>query len=103
MALSGAPDPMSQAYLPAAGRDDYTSLGPLGPLMSNPRVTEIMVMGTRDIYVAADSKILLTPIYFGSDDELMAGIPHIGELVGTPGDNQNPPLHARLPRAFPRN
>src|SRR5437868_2790820 len=97
MALSGALDPMSQPSLPKPDRDDYSSLGPLGPLMSNPRVTEIMVMGTRDIYVEVDGKILLTPINFGSDDELMAVIRHIVESVGRRVDNENPLCDARLP------
>jgi len=64
--------------------------------MSNPRVTEVMVMGTRDIYVEVEGKILLTPINFGSDDELMTVIRYIVESVGRRIDNENPLCDARL-------
>ncbi len=81
---------------PPTAPNDYSRLGPLGPLMSNPRVTEVMVMGTRDIYVEVEGKILLTPINFGSDDELMTVIRYIVESVGRRIDNENPLCDARL-------
>ncbi len=87
---------MNQASPQPTAPRDYSSLGPLGLLMSNPRVTEIMVMGTRDIYVEVDGKILLTAINFGSDDELMTVIRYIVESVGRRVDNENPLCDARL-------
>ena len=87
---------MNQASPQPTSPRDYSSLGPLGLLMSNPRVTEIMVMGTRDIYVEVDGKILLTAINFGSDDELMTVIRYIVESVGRRVDNENPLCDARL-------
>src|SRR3989442_13327290 len=73
---------MNQASRQPSGPNDYSRLGPIAPLMSNPRVTEVMVMGAHDIYVEVDGKILLTPISFASDDELMAVIRYIAESVG---------------------
>jgi len=79
--------------LPAS---DYSRLGPIGQLMANPRVTEIMVMGGQDIYVEVDGKILLTPIRFSSEDELMTVIRYIVESVGRRVDAANPLTDARL-------
>ena len=76
--------------------NDYSRLGPIGPLMTNPRITEIMVMGTRDIYVEVDGKIVLTPIRFESEDELMAVINYVWESVGRHVGTDSPIGDARL-------
>ena len=76
--------------------NDYSRLGAIGVLMANPQVTEIMVMGARDIYVEIDGKILLTPITFADDDELMGVIRYIVETVGRRVDAESPLCDARL-------
>ena len=80
----------------ADGPDGYALLGPIAQLVSNPQVSEIMVMGARDIYVEVDGKIVLTPIRFASDGELMEVIRHIVESVGRRVDAENPLCDARL-------
>ena len=75
---------------------DYSLVGPLAELMANPRVTEVMVMGTNDVYVEVDGKILLTPVRFKSDDELMSVIRSIVEAVGRRVDATTPLADARL-------
>jgi len=75
---------------------DYSRLGPIGPLMANPRVSEIMVMGVHDIYIEVDGKVVLTPINFSTEDELMAVIRHIVESVGRQIDAESPLSDARL-------
>ncbi len=75
---------------------DYSRLGPIGELMANPRVSEVMVMGTRDIYVEVDGKIILTPLHYASEDELMHVIRYIVESVGRSIDASSPLADARL-------
>ena len=87
---------MNQATPQPTVRADYSRLGPIAPLMSNPRVTEIMVMGVHDIYAEVDGKILLTPISFATDDELMAVIRYIVESVGRRISVESPLADARL-------
>src|SRR3989475_3718802 len=87
---------MNQASRQPSGPNDYSRLGPIAPLMSNPRVTEIMVMGAHDIYVEVDGKILLSPISFASDDELMAVVRYIVEAVGRRISAETPLADARL-------
>jgi pilus assembly protein CpaF len=79
-----------------AGLADYSRLGPIGPLMANPRVTEIMVMGVHDVYIEVDGKVVLTPINFSTEDELMAVIRNIVESVGRRVDVESPLCDARL-------
>jgi pilus assembly protein CpaF len=78
------------------GPGGYALLGPIAQLVSNPQVSEIMVMGARDVYVEVDGKIVLTPIRFASDSELMDVIRHIVESVGRRVDTENPLCDARL-------
>src|SRR3989449_3535567 len=85
----------TQAPSPPAP-SDYSQLGPIGPLMANPRVSEIMVMGVHDVYIEVDGKVVLTPINFSTEDELMAVIRHIVESVGRRIDAESPLSDARL-------
>ncbi len=87
---------MSTAPLPQVQAHDYSELGPIAQLVTNPQVTEIMVMGARDIYVEIAGKILLTPLSFASDEELMIVIRRIVESVGRRIDAENPLCDARL-------
>jgi pilus assembly protein CpaF len=75
---------------------DHWRLGPLGPLMENSQVTEIMVMGARDIYIEVDGKLILTPVSFANEEELMAVIEYIVESVGRRVDADSPLCDARL-------
>jgi pilus assembly protein CpaF len=79
--------------LPSA---QYEMLGPIAPLLADPMVTEIMVMGANDVYVEVAGKILLTTIKFDSDDEVLRVIRVIVESVGRRVDEDNPLCDARL-------
>jgi len=81
---------------PTSNPTDYSRLGPIGPLMGNPRVSEIMVMGVQDVYVEVDGKVMLTPVKFSTDDQLMSVIRHIVESVGRHIDVESPLCDARL-------
>jgi len=76
--------------------NQYLALGPIAPLLADPNVTEIMVMGARDVYVEVGGKILLTPIRFESDSQLLQVIRAIVESVGRRVDEDNPLGDARL-------
>jgi len=75
---------------------DYSRLGVLAPLLEDMSVTEIMVMGARDIYVEVDGKILLTPYSFASDEALMEVIRYIVESIGRHIGPDSPLCDARL-------
>jgi pilus assembly protein CpaF len=77
-------------------RQYYTQFGPIDGLLRDDRVTEIMVMGDREIYVEADGMIYLTDYRFASTDDLLALIVRIAEAVGRRIDEDNPLCDARL-------
>src|SRR5438552_3831130 len=86
----------SPSTSPAGDVWTCTRPGPSAPLRSNPRVTEIMVMGVHDIYAEVDGKIRLTPVSFATDEELMAVIRYIVESVGRRISAESPLADARL-------
>jgi pilus assembly protein CpaF len=75
---------------------DYSRLDVLAPLLADMTITEIMVMGARDIYVEVDGKILLTPYRFASDEALMEVIRYIVESIGRHIGADSPLCDARL-------
>ncbi len=72
-------------------------LGPLMPLLANSQVTEVMVVAGRDVYVEVNGRLMLTPITFSSEQEVLDVITFIVESVGRRIDAQNPICDARLP------
>ena len=80
----------------AVRASDFSRLGPIAPLMANPRVSEIMVMGAQDVYVEVEGKVVLTAIHFETEDELLGVIRHIVESVGRKVDAESPLCDARL-------
>ncbi len=78
--------------------DDYSAhLGPLAQLVADQNVTEVMVVGGRDVYVEVQGRLVLTPVTFNSEQELLDIIRFIVESVGRRIDAQNPICDARLP------
>jgi pilus assembly protein CpaF len=74
----------------------YSRLGPIGDLVQDPDVTEVMVMGTRDVYVEVRGQLHLTDAHFRDEDELLHLIRYIVESVGRRIDEQSPLCDARL-------
>ena len=75
----------------------YGQLGPIAPLVTDDEVTEVMVMGTREIYVERRGKILLTDLRFQEESELIDVINFIVGAIGRRIDAENPLCDARLP------
>jgi pilus assembly protein CpaF len=94
MAASGEADEMSEARPGQGAVTDM--LGPIGQLMADPSVTEVMVMGPEAVYVEVGGKIVLTNIRFNSEDELLLLMHFIVESVGRRLDDDSPLCDARL-------
>src|SRR6266699_2564030 len=88
---------MSVAAIQPITQDFFDRLGPISGMIADNNVTEIMVMGTRDIYVEVRGKILLTDATFETEDQLLDVIRFIVESVGRRIDEENPLCDARLP------
>jgi pilus assembly protein CpaF len=88
---------MSLAAIQPTTPDFYDRLGPISVLIADNNVTEIMVMGARDIYVEVRGKIVLTDLKFENEAQLLDVIRFIVESVGRRIDEENPLCDARLP------
>ena len=87
-----------QAIQPPGTTDFYNErLGPISGLVADNEVSEIMVLGTRDIYVEMKGKIVLTDVRFKDEEQLLDVIRFIVESVGRRIDEENPLCDARLP------
>jgi pilus assembly protein CpaF len=76
---------------------EILGLGPLEPLLEDETVTEIMVNGSKNIYIERLGKIHRETAVFESDDHLMRIIDRIVAPLGRRIDESSPYVDARLP------
>ena len=72
-------------------------LAPIGDLLKDPSVSEIMINGPFDIFIEKKGQCIRVPNKFPDDEALMASMRAIAQSVGRIIDADNPRLDARLP------
>src|SRR5579872_1676511 len=72
-------------------------LGPIAPLVSRPDISEVMVMGDRDVYIEVNGVVELTDIKFSTEADLVKTIEAIVHSVGRDIGPDSPLCDARLP------
>src|SRR6059058_2666580 len=72
-------------------------LGELAPLLRDDRVTEVMVNGTRGVWVERDGRLEETAIHFADPDEILVLIERLVAPLGRRIDLASPLVDARLP------
>jgi pilus assembly protein CpaF len=72
-------------------------LGPLEPLLADPDVDEVMVCGTRPVWVERAGRLEPTAVAFADDGELLHAIERILAPLGRRVDEAEPLCDARLP------
>jgi len=72
-------------------------LEPIGPMLDDDSVTEIMVNGFGDIYLERHGQLEHTGARFPSDDALRSAVHNIAQWVGREITEERPVLDARLP------
>src|SRR3954467_15971568 len=82
--------------LAARGVRGAPGLGPLEPLLSDPRVDEVMVNGPGEVWVERAGRIEPTSVRFASEAELMHSIERILAPLGRRVDEASPLCDARL-------
>jgi pilus assembly protein CpaF len=76
--------------------DEALGLGPLEHFLSDPSVTEIMVVDPNTIYVEQKGKLTLSPYRFTDDERVRAVIERIVTPLGRRIDESSPLVDARL-------
>jgi pilus assembly protein CpaF len=76
--------------------DEVLGLGPLEDLLTDPAVTEVMVIDRATIYVEKKGKLTLTGARFSSEDALRSAIERIVTPLGRRIDESTPMVDARL-------
>jgi pilus assembly protein CpaF len=72
-------------------------LSPIGDLLADPSVSEVMINGAHDIFIERKGIVMRVPNKFSDDEALMASMRAIAQSVGRVIDADNPRLDARLP------
>jgi len=75
---------------------DLLGLGPLEPLLSDERVTDIMVNGPKQVYVERGGKLELTDVTFRDNGHVMSVATRIVTQIGRRIDESTPLVDARL-------
>ncbi len=89
---------MSSGQSSSAAREAVKNfLGPIGYLIDDPTVTEILVNGPQEIFVERKGKLhRINEAQFRDEDDLLAAINSIAQRVGRTISEESPRLDARL-------
>lgn len=77
--------------------NDILGYGPIEELLDNPEYSEVMVNGSKQVYVESHGKLTLTGITFRDDAHLISIIDRIVSQIGRHVDEASPMVDARLP------
>ena len=93
IALSTAEQGTLERYF----EDRFFGLGAIAPLLRDERVSEVMVNGTRGVWIERDGRIEATPIRFRDAEEILVLIERLVAPLGRRIDLAQPLVDARLP------
>ncbi len=94
---AGVLDAATRAELARRIAQRSFGLGPLEPLLADPAVDEVMVSGTRPVWVERAGRLERTGVAFGDEAELRHAIERILAPLGRRVDEAEPLCDARLP------
>jgi pilus assembly protein CpaF len=97
--LAGEDTPLSRQereQLISEVEHETFGLGPIEPLMQDPRVSDILVNGPREVYVERRGKLERTRVVFRDNAHLLQVIERIVSAVGRRVDESSPMVDARL-------
>jgi len=78
--------------------DEIKGKGPLGELLKDKDITEIMVNGPHEIYIEIDGRIIKDEsVSFINDEHIIRTIQRLIQPLGRTIDNSNPMVDSRLP------
>lgn len=75
-------------------------LGPIWPLLSDEKITEVMVNSFDEVWIEVGGKVERSSARFPDEDSLRAAVNSIAQSVGRRIDDSEPRLDARLPNGY---
>ena len=76
---------------------EITGLGPIEPLFRDMTISDILVNGSKEIYIERGGRLTRVAATFRNDAHLIAVIDRIVSRVGRRVDESSPMVDARLP------
>ncbi|MHB8483555.1 MAG: ATPase, T2SS/T4P/T4SS family [Nitrospiria bacterium] len=76
--------------------DEILGLGPIESLLKDPEISEVMVNGSKQIYIEKKGKLILTDKNFMGDEQVRTAIERIVHPLGRRIDESSPMVDARL-------
>lgn len=76
--------------------DEVTGLGPLEPLLADDTINDILINGSKQIFIERAGKLELSDVVFRDEKHLLRVIDKIVSAVGRRVDESNPYVDARL-------
>jgi pilus assembly protein CpaF len=77
--------------------DELLGYGPIQPLLEDDQISEVMVNGSKKVYIERSGKIIRTNIAFEDDEHVLRVIERIITPLGRRIDADSPTVDARLP------
>lgn len=90
-------DPAGQDALVSSVLAELIGYGPIQPLLEDPTINEIMVVGADQVYVEREGRLEDTPIRFDDEAHVIRVINRILHPLGRSVSMDNPTADARLP------
>jgi pilus assembly protein CpaF len=76
--------------------DETFGLGPLESLLRDPTISDILINGSRTVYVERRGRLSMTPVKFANEEHLVRIVQRIVSAIGRRIDETNPMVDARL-------
>ena len=83
--------------------DELTGFGPLEPFLSDPNITEVMVINAKKTYIEKAGNLMLSDCKFKDYNHIKRILDRIIAPIGRKIDEQTPIVDARLPQGFRLN
>lgn len=80
-----------------AVENELYGYGPITKLLSDPKITEVMVNGPKDVYIEQQGKLTKSNVTFHDNHHVLKVIERIVSPLGRRIDESNPMVDARLP------
>jgi len=96
-AEGGFPDGADPLPLLQALEDEVCGAGPLGPLLRDPAVTDVLVNAPDEVWVDRGDGLRRAPVSFAGDAAVVALVRRLAAAVGRRFDAAQPWVDARLP------